>query len=85
MGVPADVGVDGDGEAEFIVFSMEKVEMISPQVLNVSRVDPAMRVRRFLDELKDRISTKVYKTSRQHWYYHHWGQIIEIPVRWNFD
>ena len=58
MRVSADVGVDGDREAEFVVFSIEKVEMISPQVLNVSRVDPTMRIRRFLDELKDRISTK---------------------------
>ena len=59
MRVSANVGVDGDGEAEFVVFSIEIVEMISPQVLNVARVDPAMRVWRLLDELTGTISIKI--------------------------
>ena len=49
----AHIGMDSHREAEFIVIPVEVVEMISPEIFNVSRVDPAMRVGRLLDELPD--------------------------------
>lgn len=50
MRMPAHIGMDSDWEAELVVFAVEVVEVISPQILNVSRINPPMRIRRFLDE-----------------------------------
>lgn len=44
------VWVDGHGEAEGVVLAVEVVEVVHPQPLNATRIDPAMRVGRFLDE-----------------------------------
>lgn len=43
--------MNGDRKAELIIFPVEVVEVVSPQVLDISRVDPAMGVGRLLNEL----------------------------------
>lgn len=42
MWMPAHVGMDRNGEAEVVVFAVEVVEVISPQVFDVSGIDPPM-------------------------------------------
>ena len=46
----ADVRVDGHREAKVVVFPVEIIEMISPQVLNILWVHPAMGIGSFLDK-----------------------------------
>lgn len=50
MGMAANIRMDRHWKAEVIIFAVEVVEMISPQIFDVLRVDPAMRVRSFFDE-----------------------------------
>ena len=42
--------MNGHREAEVVILSVEVIEMISPQIFNVSWVYPAVRVRRLFDE-----------------------------------
>lgn len=42
--------MNGNRIAKFVVFSVEIIEVVPPEVLDVLRVHPAVRVRRFLDE-----------------------------------
>ncbi len=44
------VRVDGDGEAEIVVFAVEVVEVVAPEVFDRFRVNPALRVGGFFDE-----------------------------------
>lgn len=48
--MPADVWVDGDGQAKLIILAVEVVEVVAPQVLYVAWVDPAMAVGHLFDE-----------------------------------
>ena len=50
MWVSTHVGVNGHRKAELVILSVEVIEMISPQIFNVSWVYPTVRVRRLFDE-----------------------------------
>ena len=50
MWMAADIRMDGHRKAKVVVLSIEIVEMISPQVLNVFWVHPAVGIRSFLDK-----------------------------------
>jgi hypothetical protein len=53
------IGVNGHGEDEFVIFAVEIVKMIAPEVLDVARIDPTMAVGRILDEHHGRKVVKV--------------------------
>lgn len=48
--MPTDIWMDRHWEAKVIVLSIEVVEVISPQILYVPWIDPAVRVGCLLDE-----------------------------------
>ena len=50
MWMTTDVRVDGHREAEIVILPIKEVKMISPQVLNVFWIHPAVGVGGFLDE-----------------------------------
>lgn len=50
MWMTADVRMDSYREAKIVVFSIEEIEMISPQILDVLWIHPAVRIGSFLDE-----------------------------------
>lgn len=60
MWMAADVRVHGYREHEFFFLAVEVVELVFPQVLNVPWVDPAVRVRGFLDEHHLRLQVSGY-------------------------
>ena len=55
-----NIWVNGDREYEaLLLFPVMKLELIHPQLLNISRVDPAVTVRRFLNEHHRRQVVKI--------------------------
>ena len=48
--MPGNIGVDGHRKNKVVMFSVEIVEMITPQVFHVPGVDPSVRVGSFLYE-----------------------------------
>ena len=46
----AHVWMDRHSKAKLVLVAIEVIELISPQVFNVSRIDPPMRIGSFLDE-----------------------------------
>ena len=50
MRMAADVRMDGHWEAKVVVFPVEKIEMISPQVFNVLWIHPAVGVGSLFDK-----------------------------------
>ena len=48
--VSTHVRVNGHRKAELVILSVEVIEMISPQIFNVSWIYPTVRVRRLFDE-----------------------------------
>ena len=59
MWMPTDVRMYGDWKAKVIVLAIEIVKMVAPQIFDVLRVHPTMRVRSFLDEHHRREVIKV--------------------------
>src|SRR5215208_6428956 len=47
---PGDVGVDGDGKDCVVILAVDPIELVAPDLLEVTRVYEAMTVRRLLDE-----------------------------------
>ena len=50
MWMSADVWVNCDWKAELLVFPVEIIEMVSPEVFYVSRINPTVGIWGFLDE-----------------------------------
>ena len=48
--VTADVGMDGHRKAKVVVFSVEIIKVVTPQIFHVARIDPSVAVGHFLDE-----------------------------------
>ncbi len=42
VGMPTDIGMYCDRKAEVIIFSVEIIEVISPQIFDVSWIHPSM-------------------------------------------
>lgn len=50
MRTTGDIRMDGNGKYELVILSIEVVEVVPPEILNVASVDESMAVRRRLDE-----------------------------------
>lgn len=46
----SNIGMYCDREAELVLLSVEVIEVVSPEVFNITRIHPAMRIGCFLDE-----------------------------------
>ena len=42
MWVTADIGMNSDWKAEIVIFPVEVIEMVPPQILHIPRINPAM-------------------------------------------
>jgi hypothetical protein len=47
---PGNIRVHGNGKDEFVIFAVAVIELITPKVLDISRVHKAVAVGRILDE-----------------------------------
>jgi hypothetical protein len=44
MWMTRDIWMNGDGKHKLVIFSMEEIKMISPEILDIPWIYPAMRV-----------------------------------------
>lgn len=59
MWMPTNVGMDCHWKAKIVILPVEEVKVISPEIFNVFRINPAVGVWCFLDEHHRRKIVKI--------------------------